>query len=76
MAGVFAPLRAEQVGLVNLEHGGGGIGALKITAEADELPALTMNHGGVADALEQMNSIEYRGQRIVDAGTELGLCVR
>ena len=62
--------------LIDLKQGGGGIGALKVAAEANELPALAMNHGCVADALEQMNAIDDGGERIVDAGAELGLRIR
>ena len=45
VTGVLPLLRVEQFGLVNLKHGSGGIGALQVAAEANELPALTVNHG-------------------------------
>ena len=68
--------RAEELGLIDLEQRGGGVGALEIAAEADELPALAVNHGGVADALEEMNAVDDGGQRVVDAGAKLGLRMR
>ena len=52
----------EEIRLVDLEHGGGGVGALEIAAQADELPTLAMNHGGIADAFEEVNSIDHGGQ--------------
>jgi hypothetical protein len=53
----------EEVGLVDLKQRGGGVGALKIAAEADELPSLAVNHGGVADALEEVNAVDDGGQQ-------------
>jgi hypothetical protein len=35
-----------------------------------------VNHGGVADALKEMDAIDDRGERLVDAGGELRLRVR
>ena len=75
VTGVLALVRVEEFLLVDLEHGGGGVGAFEIAAEADELPALAVNHGGVADALEEMNAIDDGGERVVDAGGELSLRV-
>ena len=63
VAGVLALGRAEEFGLVDLKQGGGGVGALEVAAEADELPALAVNHGGVADALEEVNAVDDGGQQ-------------
>ena len=35
-----------------------------------------MNHGRVADTLEQMNAVHHRGERIIYVGTELRLRMR
>ena len=40
IAGVLPLRSAEQVGLIDLQQRGGGVGALQIAAEADELPSL------------------------------------
>src|ERR1700722_7334927 len=66
----------KQVGLVNLQQGRRRISAFQVSAQPNKLPALAMDHGRVADSLEQMNAIDHRGQRIVDAGAELHLRVR
>ena len=58
VAGVLALLGIEEFLLVDLKHGGGGVGALEVAAEADELPALAVNHGGVADAFEEMDAVD------------------
>ena len=73
VAGAIGLRAVEQVGLVDLQQRGRGVGPLEIAAKADELPALPVNHGGVADALEQVNAIHHRGQRVVDVGAELRL---
>ena len=75
-AGVLALGGAEKIGLIHLEQGGGGVGALEIAAETNELPSLAVNHGGVADALEEMNAIDDGGQEVVHAGAELVLGLR
>ena len=76
IAGVLALRQVEELRLIDLEQRGGGVGALQVAAEADELPALAVNHGGVADALEEMDAVDHRGQHVVDVGAELGLRVR
>ncbi len=68
IAGVLALLRMKQIRLIDLKQRGRGVGALEIAAQADELPALAVNHGGVADALEEMDAVDDRSQHIVDAG--------
>ena len=40
------------------------------------MPALAVNHGGVADALEEVNAVDDGGQQVVDVGAELDLGVR
>ena len=65
VAGVLALRRMRELRLIDLEQRGGGVGALKVAAEADELPALAVNHGGVADALEEMNAVDERSEDIV-----------
>src|ERR1017187_7398280 len=70
---MLARLRMKEIGLIDLEQRGRGVGAFEIAAQADELPALPVNHGGVADSLEEMNAVDDRGQHIIDAGAELRL---
>src|ERR1700686_86662 len=48
---------AEQFGLKYLQQGGGGVGPFKVSPEANELPPLPMDHGGVADTLEQVDAV-------------------
>jgi len=55
IAGVFALGTAEEQGLIDLQHGSRGVSPLKIASQADELPALAVNHGRVADPFEQVN---------------------
>ena len=69
-------LRVEELGLVDLEQRGGGVGALKIAAEADELPALAVDHAGVGGAFEEIDAVDDRGELVVDVGGELRLRVR
>ena len=66
----------REAGLIDLEERGDGVGALKIAAEADEVPALAVNHGGVADAFEEVNGVDDGGQHVVDVGAKLGFSVR
>src|SRR5580693_1338786 len=75
VARTLALLLGRQFLLIDLKQSGGGIGALKIATEADELPSLAVDHGGVTDPFEQMNAINDGRQRVVDAGAELGLGV-
>ena len=65
VAGVTPLRRAEQVGLIDLQQRGGGVGALEVAAQANELPALAVNHGGVADAFEEMDAVDDDGQQVV-----------
>ena len=73
VAGVLAFGSAEEIGLVDLEQGGGGVGALEVAAETDELPALAVNHGGIADAFEQVDAVDDGSEEVVHVGAELGL---
>ena len=72
---MIAFVRMKELRLVDLEKRGRGVGALERAAEADELPTLAVNHGGVADALEQMNAVDHRRQHVAGTGGVLSLRV-
>ncbi len=63
-------------GLKDLEQGGSGVGAFEVAAEADELPSLAVNHGGIADAFEEMDAIDDGSQQVVEIVAELDLRLR
>ena len=68
IAGRFPLLRGEEFGLVDLEQRGRGVGALKIAAEADELPALTVDHAGIGGAFEEVDAVDDRGELVANVG--------
>lgn len=76
IAGRFPLLRGEEFGLVDLEQRGRGVGALKIAAEADELPALTVDHAGIGGAFEEVDAVDDRGELVADVGSKVRLRVR
>src|ERR1700677_4661699 len=52
VAGVVAFLFLKQLGLKDLEQGRGGVGPFKVSAQANELPALPVDHVSIAHAFE------------------------
>ena len=58
---------------LHLEEGSRGAGALDVTAELHEVPALAVRHGGVGDALEQVHAADGGGQEFVGARRPLAL---
>ncbi len=60
-----------EAGLIDLEQRSDGVSALEVAAEADEVPALAVNHGGVGDAFEEVDGVNEGREDVVDVGAEL-----
>ncbi len=59
----------------DLEQCRGGIRALQVPPQSNELPSLAVNHGCVGGAFEEIDAIHDGREHFADAGTELRLSI-
>ena len=75
MADALGRRLREEIRLKNFKQRRRSVRALKIAAQADEVPSLAVDHGGVGCAFEEIDAIDDGSKRVTEVGAELGLGV-
>src|SRR3569833_77575 len=76
IAGVITFRLEQEMWLIHLQQSVDGVRTFQVAAEANEVPALPVDHRCVADTLEELNRIDNRRKYVVDVRSELLFSLR
>src|SRR3569833_508491 len=71
VTGDLALGRMKEMSLVHIQQGSDCVCTLQVAAQPDEMPALSVDHCRVADAIEEVNGVDDGSKNVVDVRTEL-----